>query len=72
MKPYSPEWYARERAWIAKCQAGYEAAANELVAQGYARRDHEDEPRPATFHGNNKVLVLARKLGSSEWDAKIR
>jgi hypothetical protein len=72
IKAFSPEWNAREQAWADECSRNYEAAAAELVSQGYERRNHKRSLYPATFHKNGAEMILARQLGSSTWYATER
>ena len=65
MKAFSPEWYAREQAWIDKCNAAYERAAADLITQGYTRKNHRRNLYPSTFHKSETILV--RQLGESTW-----
>ena len=67
IQPFSTEWYAREKAWIDKCNGNFEKAADDLVAKGYTRKDHDRRWYPSTFHKGDMTLVLVRNLGSSQW-----
>ena len=46
MKPYSPEWYAREKAWQDKCDHTYGVAAQVLIEVGYNRSRKQRGPYP--------------------------
>jgi hypothetical protein len=70
MKPFSPEWYAREQAWADKCQAGYDTLAAKLASDGWERHNRPGNIIPATFHKGTQVVYLARQLGSSKWFTK--
>jgi len=70
IEPFSPDWNAREQAWANECNANFEAAADELVAQGYTRQDHDRRHYPSTFHKDGETQVLVRDLGSSKWRAR--
>lgn len=55
--------------WHKECKANWEALAAKLVADGFERRDCPSSIIPATFHRGDKVLYLARQLGSNDWYA---
>ena len=63
MKPFTPEWNEREKAWAAECARHYETAADELIADGWARKTHERYP--AIFTKDGETVILARRLGNS-------
>lgn len=67
MKPFSDEWYERENAWAAECNANFEREAGKMVSNGYERKDHPRPAYPVTFHKGDEVRVLVRELGSSRW-----
>jgi len=67
MKPYSKEWYAREKAWADKCERKYEHAAQVLVEEGYAQSKKLRGAIPYTFTKGEETVYLARELGSSSW-----
>ena len=70
LRPFSPEWHARERAHAEADAAAYEAAAAKLVADGFERHDRQgpgDSPYHATFHRGGEVRVLTRKLATHSW-----
>ncbi len=72
MKPYSPEWYAREQAWQDKCNQSYEIAAQVLIEEGYKRSRKQRGAYPFLFSKGEVVVYLARRLGSSEWYAVMK
>ena len=59
----TPEWKERERAWAQECDHAYEAAAADLVADGWERREHDHYP--AIFCKGGETVILARRLGNS-------
>jgi hypothetical protein len=63
MKPFSPEWHAREKAWADECNRRYEEAAQALVADGWERQAHDYYP--AVFVKGDERAILVRSLGVS-------
>jgi hypothetical protein len=68
MKPYSKEWYAREKAWSDKCERNYNIAARVLVEEGYTKVPQQNKrPFPFLFVKADDTVYLGRQLGSSKW-----
>ena len=57
------EW----KAWVELCKRRWDEAAQELIDQGYERRNHDGEIIPATFHKDGQEMYLYRMLGFTEW-----